>query len=118
MSDRVTSCPDWPRWRLRLIWGSEETPDGCWIWTGKQSRSRRSPGVYGAFRFGSAKAGTQRQTGAHRAAWLAWHGDIEGDLEVDHLCFRELCVNPDHLDLVTKAENLRRRRRYHSSIAA
>lgn len=29
-------------------------------------------------------------------------------MELDHLCRNRICVNPDHLELVTHAQNLRR----------
>jgi hypothetical protein len=36
---------------------------------------------------------------------------VERALEVDQLCEITLCQRPDHLDVVTKAENTRRRHR-------
>lgn len=47
-------------------------------------------------------------TGSHRAAWLAFEGDIEGALVIDHLCRNTACCNVAHLDLVTNGENGRR----------
>src|SRR5699024_6441302 len=55
--------------------------------------------------------GRQRQTRAHRAAWLALKGDIPEGLQIDHLCYNTLCVNVKHMELVTQQENLKRRRR-------
>lgn len=53
------------------------------------------------------------QTGAgepaHRAAYVASRGPIPEGLEIDHLCRNKQCVNPDHLEPVTRAENARRR---------
>ena len=47
----------------------------------------------------------------HRAAYLIVHdltpADIAGQV-VDHLCSRRSCLNSDHLELVTSAENSRR----------
>lgn len=50
--------------------------------------------------------GRRRQ--AHRVAHEVWIGPIPTGHEVDHLCFRPLCINPDHLEAVTPEENNRR----------
>jgi hypothetical protein len=51
---------------------------------------------------------------AHRVVWRRVYGPIPNGpngrtLEVDELCEISLCVRPDHLDLKTKSENVRRR---------
>lgn len=55
--------------------------------------------------------GTRKVLRAHRLSYMAFIGPIPAGLEVDHLCFNKLCVEPSHLEAVTQAENLRRRRR-------
>ena len=70
--------------------------NACWIWTG----------ATGGGRYGYGQAQWQGyRTGAHRVSWLLWRGELEEGQEVDHTCGNRLCVNPDHLQLVTHAQN-------------
>ena len=46
--------------------------------------------------------------GEHRWHWISAHGEIPEGLELDHLCNNGWCINLDHLELVTHAENMRR----------
>jgi hypothetical protein len=49
-----------------------------------------------------------RTVKAHRVVYEWLVGKIPEEYEVDHLCNRHNCVNPQHLEAVTKAENLSR----------
>lgn len=71
------------------------------MWTGTRDRAG-----YGAFRpvYG------ENMKKAHRFAYEAVKGPIPEGYEVDHLCRVRSCVRPDHLEAVTRAENLRRMR--------
>lgn len=71
------------------------TESGCWLWEGVC----RDDG-YGQFWDGKS------MVGAHRWLYITLHGHT--DLSLDHLCRVRCCVNPDHLEPVTKAENTRR----------
>ena len=44
----------------------------------------------------------------HRVVYEQARGPIPTGLTVDHLCFNKKCINIDHLELVTRAENTRR----------
>lgn len=87
--------------RLEAALRSEiaEQPDGCWSWTG-----RRHTGGYGQIKvFG-------RLVLAHRLAYEAWVGPIPDGFDVDHTCLNRLCINPAHLEAVTRQENVLRGR--------
>lgn len=53
--------------------------------------------------------GKSHMTTAHRAAWVHVHGQIEGDMDVDHRPTCDYrCVNDEHLRLLTPQDNRRR----------
>jgi len=54
---------------------------------------------YGAFK----AMGEQR---AHRVSYRLFKGEIPEGTEIDHLCKIKLCVNPEHLEAVSHAENV------------
>jgi len=45
---------------------------------------------------------------AHRVAWVKANGPVPDDLDLDHLCRNRACINVEHLEPVTRSENLRR----------
>ncbi|MEU8186009.1 HNH endonuclease signature motif containing protein [Micromonospora carbonacea] len=72
--------------------------EACWIWTGSKNHAG-----YGSFSIGRA-----RRVGAHRWAYENLVGAVPAGLDLDHLCRVRACVNPAHLEPVTRRENLRR----------
>ncbi len=74
--------------------------ESCWIWTGACT------GGYGSFGVGSRTDGSARTMPAHRFAWEAYRGNING-MWVLHKCDVKLCVRPNHLYLGTHADNTR-----------
>lgn len=70
----------------------------CWEWDG----ARKAAG-YGNF----APIRTKTVL-AHRWAWELLVGPIPDGMELDHRCKNPCCVCPDHLEVVTRQENLRR----------
>jgi hypothetical protein len=79
------------------FWPKVDAAGICWEWRGTCNRLG-----YGQF---SIK---HRHVMAHRVAWELLVGPIPDGLELDHLCRNHGCVNPDHLEPVTHAENMRR----------
>lgn len=45
---------------------------------------------------------------AHRVSYATFVGPLVDTLTIDHLCRNTVCVNPAHLEQVTKPENSRR----------
>jgi len=75
-------------------------PDECWLWL-----AGRADG-YGMFRLDS-----QTPIRAHRFAYQTVIGPIPAGFTIDHLCRNPLCVNPAHMEAVTRSENIRRENR-------
>lgn len=71
--------------------------NGCWIWVGARTGSG-----YGQAWFGG------RKMQAHRLTYEMMRGPIPDGMTLDHLCRVRLCVNPAHLEPVTRGENVLR----------
>ena len=75
-----------------------DTLNGHWFWNGYID----SKG-YGRFRYRG------EMHGAHRIAYAIFNGDLPEGMTVHHTCHETHCVNPEHLELATLAENTRER---------
>lgn len=67
----------------------------CWVWLGEKDKHG-----YGRIKRDNRRVPTH---------WIL-KGDPPEGLESDHLCFQRDCVRPEHIEYVTRQENLRRRR--------
>jgi hypothetical protein len=75
------------------FWKHVTKTETCWLWTTALSKDG-----YGIFKF----------EGAMRGAHLFLVGRPPRGYEWDHLCYTRHCVRPEHLELVTHGENIRR----------
>lgn len=99
------------------FWAKVDASGDCWRWTG--ATNGRGYGV-----LGRGPRGAARRLYAHRYAFELRAGPIPGGLEIDHRCHNEAaergecdggvtcphraCVNPAHLEAVTRSVNLSR----------
>lgn len=85
--------PPIERWREQV-----EKTDACWLWIGaKQS------GGYGRFKAEGGRAG--KVVLVHRWTYEHFVGPIPDGLTIDHLCRNTSCVNPAHMEPVTREVN-------------
>ena len=63
---------------------------GCWLWS--NTLNYKGYGVLSSM-------------SAHRWSYMHHIGPIPDGLEIDHLCRVRNCVNPEHLEPVTRHEN-------------
>ncbi len=77
-----------------------EPNTGCWLWECATDGSG-----YGSHFLGG------RVVGAHRAAWMLFHGPITRCEHVLHKCDTPACVNPNHLTIGSHLDNMKDRAR-------
>lgn len=91
-------------------------PDDCWIWKGKTTNG------YGQIQRTNRTADGMEYT--HRLVYMQLVGPIADGMDIDHTCHsaavraglcaggpscrHRACVNPAHLEQVTRRENVRR----------
>ena len=80
-----------------------DSSTGCWLWPHTQKDNG-----YGVKYpvLGWRYAGEKKQRYAHRLSYMVFRGEIPLGKEINHTCKNTLCVNPIHLQVASRRENL------------
>lgn len=81
----------------------EQDPNtNCWNWIASKNRDGYGSAIFGG-----------RNKRCHRITFEIFKHPIANGLEIDHLCRNRKCCNPEHLEAVTHAENMKRAYKTH-----
>lgn len=92
--------------RLRVV-VADPRMGACWEWTGVRNESG-----YGYLTI-TTDLYRYRKVRVHRLSYMHFVGPIPEGLVIDHRCRNPACINPDHLEAVTSAENQSRGNQRH-----
>lgn len=80
------------------FWAKVVKSEGCWNWAAAKVHNG-----YGVFTL------PDQQQVAHKVAYRLCVGEVPEGYELDHACHNKSCVNPDHLRVVTRKQNIENR---------
>jgi len=81
---------------IKRFWEKVEKTDNCWLW--KAFKNKRGYGKIGV--------GSGVSANATRVSWVMHHGEIPEGMFICHKCDNPSCINPDHLFLGTRQDNV------------
>lgn len=93
-SKRPKLVPDWHD-KVRLF-EHVSIIDGCWVIHNIEKNGYGKISLCG------------KKIWAHRASYEMYRGPIPKGFDLDHLCRNPACVNPEHLEIVTRQQNVNR----------
>lgn len=79
---------------IARFWSKVDKSGDCWTWQASTDRFG-----YGHIWF------NEKLVYAHRFSYALAYGECANNLVIDHMCHNSLCVNPSHLQLVTRQQN-------------
>lgn len=83
----------------KRFWAKVDKTDSCWLWRGAV-HVRSGHGM-----FGWDRKNNSITLYAHRYSYERLVGPIPTNMVIDHTCQITNCVNPQHLEIVTRGEN-------------
>ena len=90
-------------WALLWCWRDE---NDCWLYV-------RALDSCGYAQVHYPKGSPVKSRVLHCAVWEREHGPIPEGLEIDHKCEVRNCCNPEHLQLLTRGENIKKSSAWH-----
>lgn len=87
----------------------EKLPNGCWFWNGARTKGKGNRKWYGSFKIKINGKWKTVKAHAFSCHILGKEPPLLPNHDRDHLCKFSLCVNFEHVEIVTKQVNNERR---------
>lgn len=86
---------------MASVMGRIDKTESCWLWTGARFTSTG----YGKMTRAHGSKGQLKYSTAHRLVYELLVGPLPAEMHLHHLCGTKLCVNPEHLQVVTRRDH-------------